>query len=250
MNIKSYFKIILFPTKNNFFDFEPITGEIELDIYKKISIISLKLSLILNENWEYNGEKDSNYEIIYTNDIKLNDILNINKNNIDEYDLDSNMYLIPFSFPVLINLQPSFEDYKIFLRYYLKYEIKYRINNTIGVHQDNIFILIKNGPKLKLDSNLSFSSSTTLNKWGIMNKGISKIDASYPKNCYELDDNVPLEITIDNTQSELKFKKIQLTLFRNYTLFKNIKNKTYTISKKIHSIKEDINIIKEKKKKK
>ena len=92
------------------------------------------------------------------------------------YELDSNMDLIPFSFPVLINLQPSFEDYKIFLRYYLKYEIKYRINNTIGVHQDNIFILIKNGPKLKLDSNLSFSSSTTLNKWGIMNKGISNIE--------------------------------------------------------------------------
>ena len=155
-------------------------------------------------------------------------------------------YTFPFELKLETYLNPSFEYPTDTHRASLRYVLEARIKSNQIIAFASTYILINAIEKKEKDSdNLNVEKSLSIKKWGLFSKGSTKLKAFYPTKNYGFHDTIPIKISIDNSQSQLKVTETKICLLRKVflkdkTTLKNIYNKDETLITKV--FKSPVNI--------
>jgi len=224
------------------FSYEPnsnIKGNIILNLITNLNICDIEIECYCIEGWYYNGankllkEKipDANdYQIKNTSigKIKLNlpRLLNINS---PILILGRGQHSFNFSFPLNVK-NPSFElrgNYgRVFLRYILSAKVILPNNNNNMLNnkkkneniESEVIFQVISLQKVD-DKDTSYDTENNIYKWGLMNKGISKMKITIPKTNYSFQSNIPLVIDIDNKQCSLSAGRVKVSTKRKMTYY-------------------------------
>jgi hypothetical protein len=212
MNMNQRFYIL--QDKFQFFPGETIKGKVMLIPYTNGYIDDIQLTFKLLEIWccPYNNPKQNerNDQIISQFDVGVKKIFNLPPNQ-PLYVTINTQYTFPFELKLETYLSPSFEyptdTHRCFLRYIL--EAKIKSNQIMGFA--STYILINAIKKKEKDSdNLNVEKSLSIKKWGLFSKGSTKLKAFYPTKNYGFSDTIPIRISIDNSQSQLKVTETKI----------------------------------------
>lgn len=235
MGNKSYinqrpFRILL--TKQGFFENESITGEICIEPEQTIILSDVIIRLKMQEKWEYQVSKnhreyERNSQILMESTLNIGSILGIST---DMKSLVPGQYHFPFTFPVINQIQPTFEySSYIYVRFTVQAEA---ISSNIKLNAETL-IIIKRGPSV-LMSPLSFTSNINVHTWGLFDQGSTLLQVSYPKNNYIFGEIVPLNINVDNTKGKKNVIEIKVNFKRLVTLKRKTGKKMHTIKVKVY----------------
>ena len=192
-------------------------GKLFMSPDNEVLIEDVEFSLNMMENWfcPYESKKNA-----YNNKTLLNFNLNLKQffpdNKGQFVKLSKIKYNFPFKFTIPNNLNPSFEyptdKYRVFIRYILMAKIQ--SNDYPG--NTSIYILIQGNP---INNNpLNEVLSIPMKKWGLFDKGNSKLKVSSPTNNFKFNDIIPININVDNSNSKKKLNKFKIYLIRNLVL--------------------------------
>ena len=213
--------------KKDFFISEPITGEVTLTNISNLNISNIsnfKISLYIYEGWiaskndrKHSVDSDSDRHDIFDRETKINKIeeiiLEINKNQ----NINSRIINLPFMINTNNFSFPSFEYPKFqirgFIRYILRGEIVQLNSNVNNLEMTDEMIQIKTLPFI-LNSPLTSSTSTHIEKWGLMNKGTINMTCSIKKNTFFIKEIIPIDINIDNSNGKMDVNEIKVTIHR------------------------------------
>ena len=213
--------------KKDFFISEPITGEVTLSNISNLNISNIsniKISLYIYEGWiaskndrKHSVDSDSDRHDIFDRETKINKIeeiiLDINKNQ----NINSRIINLPFMINTNNFSFPSFEYPKFqirgFIRYILRGEIVQLNSNINNLEMTDEMIQIKTLPFI-LNSPLTSSTSTHIEKWGLMNKGTINMTCSIKKNTFFIKEIIPIDINIDNSNGKMDVNEIKVTIHR------------------------------------
>ena len=213
--------------KKDFFISEPITGEVTLTNISNLNISNIsnvKISLYIYEGWiaskndrKHSSDSDSDRHDIFDRETKINKIeeiiLDINKNQ----NINSRIINLPFMINTNNFSFPSFEYPKFqirgFIRYILRGEIVQLNSNINNLEMTDEMIQIKTLPFI-LNSPLTSSTSTHIEKWGLMNKGTINMTCSIKKNTFFIKEIIPIDINIDNSNGKMDVNEIKVTIHR------------------------------------
>ena len=212
--------------KKDFFISEPITGEVTLSNISNLNISNIsniKISLYIYEGWiaskndrKHSVDSDSDRHDIFDRETKINKIeeiiLDINKNQ----NINSRIINLPFMINTNNFSFPSFEYPKFqirgFIRYILRGEIVQLNSNINNLEMTDEMIQIKTLPFI-LNSPLTSSTSTHIEKWGLMNKGTINMTCSIKKNTFFIKEIIPIDINIDNSNGKMDVNEIKVNYY-------------------------------------
>ena len=228
------FRIIL--PKSIFFANEPITGEIWIEPEMTMILYDVIVSIKIDEGWYYSNDENSsdsenNTQILSNFCLNNGTIFGVSPSQVKH--LSPGKYIFPFSFPVINQLQPTFEYYSDHLRYTIAAESVALIEHM----KAEVPIIIKSIP-CNLLTPLSLSCVKTVRTWGMFNRGATEIKVSFPRNNYKVGDVVQLTVNVDNTRGERNITKLKINLKRVLHYKRNNFQK-YTSKWKIYQEKID-----------
>lgn len=256
-NIYENYNISIDLDKQIYFLTEPITGKLNFKLIQSCQIQAINISLIQSQFWTYteteykyneNEKKSDSYEKLNSenlekvlstqNIIKPGTLFNSGLNTIDFKLLDI--------FNINIYQSRSFE-YKIdsksyaFNRYKLKVNLIINNNQTIN---DNNFLaetifFLKNIPDIKLNSPTNLMSAVNLYKYLFFNNGKCSMFGEIKKNYFSIEDNIPIKVKVDNSQSKIRFVYFYVNLYCRTILKPYSSNFTKKFENKILSEKKD-----------
>ena len=197
--------------KNNiYFPGETIRGKIFLksgNFFKK--------GIIIYEIYGQEKIKENKYDIECNNTTKIY-YSSLEYPGLINYSLSKGIQ-IPFEINLPSYILPSFE----FSRYYINDKNDYGyIKNFLQIEIPELnlmrqkFIIFRR-PIVKLKTPLCFQAERNEKVLGIFNKGCPILKASYNKNYFYFNEEVPVKITLNNNNSKFNIKSINIKLIRN-----------------------------------
>ena len=197
--------------KNNiYFPGETIRGKIFLksgNFFKK--------GIIIYEIYGQEKIKENKYDIECNNTTKIY-YSSLEYPGLINYSLSKGIQ-IPFEINLPSYILPSFE----FSRYYINDKNDYGyIKNFLQIEIPELklmkqkFIIFRR-PIVKLKTPLCFQEERNEKVLGIFNKGCPILKASYNKNYFYFNEEVPVKITLNNNNSKFNIKYINIKLIRN-----------------------------------
>ena len=223
--------------KQFYFLTESITGKLNFKLIQPCQIQAINISLVQSQFWTYSDtnyqydekeKKTKSYETLnsenlekvlsteniikpgtYFNsglntiDFKLLDIFNINiyQSRSFEYIIDSKCY--------------AFNRYKLKVNLILNNNQTNNYNNFLT----ETFFFLKNSPDIKLNSPTNLMSEVNLYKYLFFHNGKCSMFGELKKNYYSIEDNIPIKIKVDNSQSKIRFVYFYVNLYCR-TIFK------------------------------
>ena len=209
-------KIKIIPVKQEYYPGETISGKIQIIPDKNTLIEDIEISLSFSEEWNYllsdkKNEKTNNNQCITNFRIGISSFLSKQKDS--HIILEPKEYSFPYKEKLPDYLLPSFEfsqkKFKAFLRYTLQAKI---ISSNIEA-SSKIYLIINSIPKID-NKFLIADASLDVKKWGMFNRGQTSLRAFYLTKNYRLSDIIPIEIEINNINSNLKVEKCVLFFIR------------------------------------
>lgn len=150
-------------------------------------------------------------------------------------------YIIPFTFIIPLNLPGSFEYYDESSAGYIKYIITTHLRSDLESQYDivnsNILMVRQNPGFFNYPHHIS--DTKILTGFCFLDKGRATLNASCTKFSYSPNEKIQVVCEIDNTQSLLNAKSIQLELFQNISL-KSKAGYTKYITRKITEAKYEL----------
>ena len=197
--------------KNNiYFPGETIRGKIFLksgNFFKK--------GIIIYEIYGHEKIKENKYDIECNNTTKIY-YSSLEYPGLINYSLSKGIQ-IPFEINLPSYILPSFE----FSRYYINDKNDYGyIKNFLQIEIPELklmkqkFIIFRR-PIVKLKTPLCFQAERNEKVLGIFNKGCPILKASYNKNYFYFNEEIPVKITLNNNNSKFNIKNINIKLIRN-----------------------------------
>ena len=215
----------------NCLDHEVDYGKPEMHIYLKSNIyfpgetikgkISLKSGnffkkgVIIYEIYGQEKIKEDKYDIECNNSTKIY-YSSLEYPGLINYSLSAGIE-IPFEIKLPSYILPSFEFSRIYINDkmdygYIKNFLQIEIPELNLVKQK--FIIFRR-PLVKLKSPLNFQAERNEKLLRIFNKGCPILNASYDKNYYHFDEEIPIKISLNNNNSKFIIKNINVKLIRN-----------------------------------
>ena len=213
---------------------ETITGIVWLDLISPIILSDIKLTLSISEKWTYCQSEDSVYS--ESNEVSMYSyLLNIRSVfNIQTFDMQlaPGNYKFPFAIVLNKDIHPIFEYSIANKRASVRCSITVETVSNFVKFTNQTNIVIKAKP-LILNNNLKFSSCVNVRSWSLFNQGTVLFTASYPTNNYKIGDEVPLEITVNNTRSKISTHSIVVSIIRKLQFRKKSGIKVFNFSSTI-----------------
>ena len=211
--------------KVDYFKGDYVEGSIILHSAGSVVLNDIYLNLILVENWncQENNQPQSelNNPLLLTVKIGIQKILKINS---DLISLNPGTFNFPFKFKLPDYLQPSFEYPKDNQRGFLRYVLQVKLISQFVRGETTSLIFIKARP-LILNCPLSFSSATNVHKWGMFDQGSTILKVSYLTSNYQIRENIPIIVEINNTRGRLQVKSVIAKVIRKVQ-FKSTRDAT------------------------
>ena len=242
--------------KIDYFKGETILGEIILNVgLIPLSFHQINISLNLKEGWYYEtgGEdatlySEKNEIVLKTFQLNVRELLN-KTSNLELITLNQGKYYLPFNYKLSTLISPSLEYYMAsgrgYLRYFLTAEL---ISPYINSGEKNEIyeklIIVKSHPKI-LKTPLVYSVETNVKKWGLLDKGNTKLYATYYKNYGVFDEMIPITVTVDNTKGDLNVTLIKIVLIRNINFLKYKSVSSFYFKSNVIELKSNVSIKKE-----
>lgn len=211
--------------KGDIFPGQTIKGKIELVPDTSILINDIELSLCFTEEWNFaksedKNEKRNNKQCISLFKLGVNRFIPEGDNNL--IHLDPILHLFPFELKLPDYLYPSFEypkhNFSSFLRYRLYANLK---SPYLKLSSSCLIFIYANSPKD--NSKFTLEKTYNLRKWGMFGKGITKVNAYSPMKSFRFSDNIPIQVTIDNSLGKMNVNYVKINL-RRKIIFKDNKN--------------------------
>ena len=211
--------------KGEIYPGKTIKGNIELVPDTEMYINDIELCLYYIEEWNYSKsegktDKRNNKQCVSLMDLGVNKYLPEGDNNL--IHLSPILHLFPFEIKLLENIHPSFEypkhDYRSFLRYSLYAKVK-----APNVNLSTSSLIFIYAISRQDNSSFTIDQSFNIKKWGMLGKGSTKINATFPMKYYRFSDNIPIKMNIDNTLGKMKVNLVKINLARKIIL-KDIKD--------------------------
>jgi hypothetical protein len=219
-------KIKIIPVKQEYYPGETISGKIQIIPDKNTLIEDIEISLSFSEEWNYllsdkKNEKTNNNQCITNFRIGISSFLSKQKDS--HIILEPKEYSFPYKEKLPDYLLPSFEFSQKKLKAFLRYTLKAKIISSNIEASSQIYLIINSIPKID-NKFLISDASLAVKKWGMFNKGQTSFRAFYLTKNYRLSDIIPIEIEINNTNSNLKVEKcvicfIRKIIFKDKELF-------------------------------
>ena len=218
-------KIHIVPDKTDYYPGEYLKGIIKVIPNRKTYLKDIKdieMSFFFNEEWnyltsenKYETQTNTQYLSIFNVGIQLF----LDEPNISEIILEPKEYKFPFELKLPDYLLPSFEYPQTKFRAFLRYKLNARPLFPKNSFVSSIFINIKSIPK-KDNNNLDLKTSLPIKKWGLFDKGQTTFKAICLTKNYKITDIIPVEVEIDNINSQIKVNECKLKVNRKI-IFRN-----------------------------
>jgi len=208
-------KFYLLLDKNSYYPGETIKGTVHLNPDKPVFIEDIEISFNLFENWYVTTDTKTqfNNQTIVSFNIGIKKILGDKGNDKNIY-LGNLNFTFPFTYKLPEYLNPSFEYPTEKYRAFLRYNISAKIISAGYPGNTSMYISIQAIPKNDINNLNKESSSLSIKKWGLFNKGDSIVKAFYPTKNYKFDDIIPVTVNVDNTNSKLKLTETKIDVIR------------------------------------
>jgi len=201
--------------KQNYFPGEIIKGTVYLNPEKPVFIEDIQIAFNLFENWYVTTENKTefNNQTIVAFNLGIKKMLGCKVNDKNIY-LEKLNYTFPFTYKLPEYINPSFEYPTDKYRAFLRYNLAAKILSNDYPGSTSVYLIIQAIPKNDLDDLNKESTSSSIKKWGLFNKGNSIVKAFYPTKNYKFNDIIPITINVDNTNSKLKLTECKIDFIR------------------------------------
>jgi len=233
-------KIII--PKESYFQNEELKGEVWIFPSYPITIQDIIIKLRLNESWRLehsNGLKfnDQNEQIILQFPLQIGRILNIDS---QFKNLNMREYKFPFSFKIP-QITPSFEFPSLNNSCSIRYSvISEFLSPYIKCAYENLIII--KSVACELNVPLQISNTSNIHKWGFIDKGSTTLCVSYNTTNYKINEQIPLNITINNIRGKMNVTYCNFSIIRRITFTNKDQKANYPTEKRIYHYKYPIKI--------
>ena len=234
-------KLIL--SKESYFQNEELKGEVWIFPPYPIKIQDIILKLRINERWRLEKSpgidyKDTNDQIIFQLPLQIGKIL---KNESYYKDLTLSEYKFPFSFRIPINISPSFEFASPEKSCYIRYSVITEfLSPFVKCAYENLIIIKSIAYELNVP--LQISNTSNVHKWGLLDKGSTTLSVSYPSTNYKINEQIPLNITVNNSRGKMNVTHCNFSIIKKITFTNKNQKISYPTEKKIYYYKYPIKI--------
>ena len=212
-------EITIIPDKSEYYPGEILKGKVKLLPESKTSIKDIEISLYLIEDWNHlrsdkKYETSNNTQCVSLFYVRINLVFMKPENTL--IDLEPKEYIFSFEEKLPDYLLPSFEYPQNKFRAFVRYSLTAKVVPDAHI-SNSTFINILAVPQKEDIKSLSLGTSLNVKKTGLFNKGETSFKVIYPTKNYKINDIVPLDIEIDNTNSKMKVTECKLKLMRKIT---------------------------------